>query len=61
MFHLDEKYSGQPRFGKIAKLREEMEKQKAEAIAAVMLDEAAWPFNLRGSDIDYNPGMYSIR
>lgn len=61
VFHLDVKYSGQSHVDKIAKLREEVKKKKAEAIVVTMLDEVAWLFNLRGSDINYNPGMYSVR
>jgi Creatinase/Prolidase N-terminal domain len=37
-------------------VREELEKKKAKAIIVTMLDEVAWLFNLRGSDIDFNPG-----
>lgn len=25
-----------------------------------MLDEVAWLFNLRGSDVEYNPGLFII-
>ena len=42
---------------KISKLREELVKKKAKALVVNMLDEVAWLFNLRGSDIDFNPGM----
>ena len=41
---------------KIVQVREELEKKKAKAIVVTMLDEVAWLFNLRGSDIDFNPG-----
>ena len=41
---------------KIVKVREELEKKKAKAIVVTMLDEVAWLFNLRGSDVDFNPG-----
>ena len=37
-------------------MREELEKKKAKAIVVTMLDEVAWLYNLRGSDIDFNPG-----
>lgn len=56
VFHLDEKYSGQSHLEKVAKIREELEKKKQKAIVVTMLDEVAWLFNLRGSDIDFNPG-----
>ena len=61
VFHLEVKYSGKSHVDKIAKLREEIKKKKAQAIVVTMLDEVAWLFNLRGSDINYNPGMYSVR
>lgn len=35
--------------------------EKQAALVVNMLDEVAWLFNLRGSDIDYNPGMYPPR
>lgn len=73
VFHLDEKYSGQlqPALSmlvvdsppgkspavKIAAVREELEKKKYQAVVVTMLDEVAWLFNLRGSDIDFNPGV----
>ena len=42
---------------KIVQVREELEKNnKAKAVVVTMLDEVAWLFNLRGSDIDFNPG-----
>ncbi|KAF8156834.1 Creatinase/aminopeptidase [Crassisporium funariophilum] len=59
VFHLDEKYSGQSHVDKIKKVREELGKQKAKAIVVTMLDEVAWLFNLRGSDIDFNPVFFA--
>ncbi|KAF9527431.1 putative Xaa-Pro aminopeptidase P [Crepidotus variabilis] len=59
VFHLDEKYSGQSPQDKISRVRAELEKKKAKAIVVSMLDEVAWLFNLRGSDIDYNPVFFS--
>lgn len=41
---------------KLHKLREELRKKDAHAMVVTMLDEIAWLFNMRGSDIDYNPG-----
>ncbi|KAJ3526017.1 hypothetical protein NMY22_g10335 [Coprinellus aureogranulatus] len=59
VFHLDEKYSGQSFKDKIAKVREEIEKNKGKALVVSMLDEVAWLFNLRGSDIDFNPVFFA--
>lgn len=47
---------GQSSAEKVANVREEMRKKKAKAVIVTMLDEVAWLFNLRGSDIEYNPG-----
>ncbi|KAK2465569.1 hypothetical protein APHAL10511_002461 [Amanita phalloides] len=53
------KYSGQSHNDKIANVREEMKKRKVKAVVVTMLDEVAWLFNLRGTDIDYNPVFFS--
>ena len=57
VFPLDIKYSGETARSKIGHLREELTKQKVEAMVVSMLDEVAWLFNLRGADIDFNPGQ----
>ncbi|KAI9882711.1 MAG: TATA-box-binding protein [Watsoniomyces obsoletus] len=44
---------------KLEYLRKELEKAKSPGIILSMLDEIAWLFNLRGSDIPYNPVFYS--
>ncbi|TEB29897.1 putative Xaa-Pro aminopeptidase P [Coprinellus micaceus] len=59
VFHLDEKYAGQSFKEKIAKVREDIEKNKGKALVVSMLDEVAWLFNLRGSDIDFNPVFFA--
>jgi len=56
----DIKYSGKSSEDKIAELRKELVKQKASAFVVSMLDDIAWLFNLRGSDIDYNPVFFSF-
>jgi len=56
VFHLDEKYSGQSIQSKISEVREILQAKSAKAVVATMLNEVAWLFNLRGSDIDFNPG-----
>jgi Xaa-Pro aminopeptidase len=40
-------------------VRQELEKQKARALVVTMLDEVAWLFNLRGSDIDFTPVFFA--
>ena len=49
-------FPGESHVHKIERLREEMKKKEVHAIVVNMLDEVAWLFNLRGSDIEYNPG-----
>ena len=46
---------------KIKSLREEMEKKRAAGVVISALDEVAWLFNLRGSDIDFNQGKFLTR
>lgn len=59
VFYLDEKYSGMSFTDKVEKVREEVKKGKGKALVVTMLDEIAWLFNLRGSDIDFNPVFFA--
>ena len=59
VFVLAEKYSGKNFQSKLEDLRKELNKKKAAGIIISMLDESAWLFNLRGSDIPYNPVFFS--
>jgi Xaa-Pro aminopeptidase len=56
---LPEKYSGNKFQCKIEDLRKELDKKQSAGIIISMLDEVAWLFNLRGSDIPYNPVFFS--
>lgn len=56
---LDDVYTGFPRSEKIAWLRGELAKRRADAMLLTTLDEIAWLLNIRGSDIDYNPVVIS--
>jgi Xaa-Pro aminopeptidase len=58
VFPLYVKYSGRSHFDKISRVRKELDSKKAKAIVVTMLDEIAWLFNLRGSDIDFNPVFF---
>ena len=51
--------TGESHLDKIQRLRTELSKKKCKAMVVTMLDEIAWLFNLRGSDIDFNPGVYA--
>ncbi|OQV01901.1 hypothetical protein CLAIMM_07188 isoform 2 [Cladophialophora immunda] len=56
---LSDKYAGKPYQQKLDDLRKELKKKKAVGMIVSMLDEVAWLFNLRGSDIPYNPVFFS--
>ena len=52
-------YSGRTFQEKIEDLRKELDKKKSAGLIISMLDEVAWLYNLRGSDIPYNPVFFS--
>lgn len=52
---LDEKYTGQSLQDKLKTLRSELKAKKATATVLTALDDIAWVFNIRGSDIEFNP------
>jgi Xaa-Pro aminopeptidase len=56
---LSEKYAGKSFQDKLVDLRKEIGKKKCAGMVVSMLDETAWLFNLRGSDIPYNPVFFS--
>jgi Xaa-Pro aminopeptidase len=62
IFVLDEKYAGRSTASKIQELRAELKKKGSEVrgVVANMLDEVAWLFNLRGSDVPYNPVFFAF-
>jgi Xaa-Pro aminopeptidase len=43
---------------KLEDVRKELKKQDGRALVVTTLDEVAWLFNLRGSDIDFNPVFF---
>ena len=51
-------YAGETHTEKLKRVREELKKKEAKSMVVNLLDEIAWLYNLRGSDIDYNPGAY---
>ncbi|KAK4639458.1 hypothetical protein QC761_708470 [Podospora bellae-mahoneyi] len=59
VFLLGQQYAGKDTAAKLADLRKELDKKKAAGFVLSMLDEIAWLFNLRGSDIAYNPVFFS--
>lgn len=55
IFELGIEFSGVSRKEKQALIATELDKKQADYHIVSMLDELAWLYNLRGTDIDYNP------
>lgn len=55
IYEHEEQYSGESTESKIERLLQEVEAQGAEAIFISALDEIAWVYNIRCTDIAYNP------
>lgn len=55
VFELDEKYTGASRKEKRETVAAELKKAGADVQVITTLDELAWMYNLRGSDVAYNP------
>ena len=51
----DIRYAGETASNKLASLRAQMKKNQADIFVLSALDEIAWLFNIRGSDVDFNP------
>ncbi|CAK4962457.1 unnamed protein product [Aphanomyces euteiches] len=52
-------FSGTAVAEKLTNLRAEIEKKKATAVVLTALDDIAWLFNIRGSDVEFNPVVMS--
>lgn len=52
---LDKKYTGFSAHEKLSRVRDAMKKNHADALIISQMDEIAWLFNIRGSDVPYNP------
>lgn len=52
-------FAGKPWNEKVVELREKMEKKGAKVLILTALDDVAWLFNLRGSDIKFNPVFFA--
>lgn len=59
VFIHDVKFAGVSASEKITKVREEMKKLNANNYVLSSLDDIAWLFNLRGSDVSFNPVFLS--
>lgn len=56
---LSDKFAGKSVQSKLSDVFSELEKKRSPGLFISMLDEVAWLFNLRGSDIPYNPVFFS--
>ncbi|KAL9090439.1 MAG: hypothetical protein Q9159_001969 [Coniocarpon cinnabarinum] len=52
-------YAGKSIQDKLIQVRKELDKKKCAGFIISMLDEIAWLYNLRGSDIPYNPVFFA--
>ncbi|ORX33572.1 peptidase M24, structural domain-containing protein [Kockovaella imperatae] len=59
VIQLEDKYAGASVGSKLTKLRELLNQVGSPGIVVTQLDEVAWMFNLRGSDIAYNPVFFA--
>lgn len=57
---LEEEYTGESRQEKLARVREELCREKADYLLVTALDEIAWLLNIRGNDIAYCPVVLSF-
>jgi len=55
VYRMPSEYAGREASEKLADVRREMEKKAAGGLLVTALDEVAWCFNLRGSDVDCSP------
>jgi len=53
------RFAGKSWKDKVIEIRQEIVNKGATALILTALDEIAWLFNLRGSDIDYNPVFFA--
>ncbi len=58
-FAIADKYTGQSTKERLERVKNELIKHSVDYIAFNVLDEIAWLFNIRGSDIDFNPLVIS--
>lgn len=52
---LDVRFSGEAPAAKVARIRERLVEERADALIVSALDAVAWLLDLRGADVDFNP------
>lgn len=57
---LAEKYTGRSVAAKLDDVRAAVQAKGADAIVLTALDDIAWLFNVRGSDVEFNPVVYVV-
>ena len=55
VFLLPDEVTGESTKSKIERINAQLDKLDADGLIAVTLDAVAWIFNMRGSDVDFNP------
>ncbi len=55
VYEHEQKFAGKTRSQKLALVRQQMSKQSVDHQLLTALDDIAWLFNLRGTDVEYNP------
>jgi Xaa-Pro aminopeptidase len=55
VFEHELKFAGKTRIEKLGEIREKLEDKNADWNLVTTLDDIAWIYNLRGSDVDFNP------
>jgi Xaa-Pro aminopeptidase len=60
VFELEEKFAGKSRQEKIRQIREILHHKECDLTIISALDDLAWTYNLRGSDVAYNPVFYGF-
>ncbi|OCF44256.1 xaa-Pro aminopeptidase [Kwoniella heveanensis CBS 569] len=59
IFHLQDRYTGESVGQKIVRIRDKLRQIGSPGMVVAGLDEVAWLFNLRGSDIPFNPVFFA--
>ncbi|MBQ1858888.1 MAG: aminopeptidase P family N-terminal domain-containing protein [Paludibacteraceae bacterium] len=59
LFPYSADFAGETVESKLARMREQLAKKKANAMIISALDEIAWLLNIRGNDVEYNPVVIS--
>lgn len=60
LFEMPEELSGKPVHEKLDEINNRLHKEGADCLILGALDEVAWTFNIRGTDVTYNPVAVSF-